>query len=201
MVGSGAEYLYGLLVQFLGRDRLYAIEDPSYEKILSVYQSNGAKCELLKLGNDGILSSELRRSQASVLHITPYRSFPSGVTAGASKRNEYIRWAQSRDGIIIEDDFESEFTISTKHADTVFSLEPERSVIYINTFSKTIAPSVRIGYMVLPECMVSEFMEKLSFYSCTVPVFEQYVLAELIANGDFERNINRVRRRRRQALK
>ena len=201
VIGSGAEYLYGLIVQFLGRDRLYAIEDPSYEKILSVYRANGAECELLKLGNDGILSSELQRSRASVLHITPYRSFPSGVTASASKRNEYIRWAQSRGGVIIEDDFDSEFTVSTKHEDTVFSLEPNESVIYVNTFSKTIAPSMRIGYMVLPESMTEEFIEKLSFYSCTVPVFEQYMLAQLISNGDFERHINRVRRKRRQGIK
>lgn len=199
-IGSGAEYLYGLIVQALGRGRIYAIEKPSYDKIHSVYMANEVACEFLKLGKDGILSSELKKSHASVLHITPFRSFPSGVTATASKRNEYIQWAKNRNGIIIEDDFDSEFSVSTKHEDTVFSLEPKKSVIYINTFSKTIAPSMRIGYMAVPNKLISLFRKKIGFYSCTVPIFEQYVIAEFINNGDFERHINKVRRQRRRVL-
>ena len=201
VIGSGAEYLYGLIVQFLGRDKIYALENPSYEKIHSVYRANGAQCDLLKLSKDGILTSQLAKTRASVLHITPFRSFPSGITASASKRNEYIKWATDRNGVIIEDDFNSEFTVSTKNEDTVFSLEPNRSVIYMNTFTKTIAPSMRIGYMVLPKELVKPFFDKMGFYSCTVPVFEQYVLAEFIAGGDFERHINRTRRKLRQILK
>ncbi len=201
IIGSGAEYLYGLIVQFLGREKIYAIENPSYEKILSVYKSNGAECDLLKLGKDGILTSQLNKTQATILHVTPFRSFPSGVTASASKRNEYIKWAADRNGVIIEDDFNSEFTVSTKNEDTVFSLEPLRSVIYVNTFTKTVAPSMRIGYMVLPKELVASFFDKMGFYSCTVPIFEQYLLAEFINNGNFERYINRTRRKLRQALK
>lgn len=197
-IGSGAEYLYGLIVQYFGRNRVYGVEDPSYEKIMSVYTANGASCDLLKLGNDGIVSEELARTKATVLHITPYRSYPSGISAGASKRREYIEWARARGGVIIEDDFESEFTVSKKHEDTVFSLEPDGSVIYINTFSKTVAPSMRMGYMVLPHTLVDSFNSKVGFYSCTVPVFEQYVLAQFIENGDFERHISRVRRARRR---
>lgn len=199
VIGSGAEYLYGLIVQLLGRDKLYALESPSYEKIHSVYAANGAECDFLKLGKNGILSSELNRTHATVLHVTPFRSFPSGVTANASKRNEYILWAADRRGYIIEDDFNSEFTVSTKNEDTVFSLDSNNRVIYVNTFTKTIAPSMRIGYMVLPAELIEPFNEKVGFYSCTVPVFEQYVLAEFINNGDFERHINRVRRKLRQA--
>jgi len=201
VIGSGAEYLYGLIVQFLGREKIYALENPSYEKIHSVYRANGAKCEMLKLGKDGILTSQLAKTKASVLHITPFRSFPSGITASASKRNEYINWAKDRKAVIVEDDFNSEFTVSTKNEDTVFSLEPNRSVIYVNSFTKTIAPSMRIGYMVLPEELVDAFFDKMGFYSCTVPVFEQYVLAEFISSGDFERHINRTRRKLRQLLK
>lgn len=201
VIGSGAEYLYSLIVQLLGRDKIFALENPSYDKIYSVYEANGVKCEFLKLGTDGILTSELNKTKASVLHITPFKSFPSCVTASASKRGEYIQWAKERNGIIIEDDFDSEFSISTKHEDTVFSLEPAKSVIYINTFTKTIAPSMRIGYMVLPNELVDTFINRIGFYSCTVPIFEQFVLAEFINNGDFERHINRVRRKRRQLNK
>lgn len=200
IIGSGTEYLYGMIVQFLGRDKIYGIEDPSYEKILAVYKANGVNCDLLKLGRDGILTSELERTNADVLHVTPFRSFPSCVTASASKRAKYIKWACVHNGVIIEDDFESEFTVLKKSEDTLFSLNSER-VIYMNTFSKTIAPSMRVGYMVLPKRYVEDFFDKLGFLSCTVPVFEQYVLAELINNGDFERHINKVRRIRRRKLK
>ena len=198
VIGSGAEYLYGLIVQLLGRERVFALENPSYEKIRRVYLANGVTCDMLRLGGDGIRTSELARTGASVLHVTPFHSFPSGITASAGKRSEYIRWAHSRGGYIVEDDFDSEFTLSSKAEDTLFSLEPKRSVLYLNTFSKTIAPSMRLGYMVLPESLTDAFEQSVGFYSCTVPVFEQYVLAELLSNGDFERHINRVRRRRRK---
>ena len=198
VIGSGAEYLYGLIVQLLGRERVFALENPSYEKIRRVYLANGVTCDMLRLGSDGIRTSELARTDASVLHVTPFHSFPSGITASAGKRGEYIRWAHSRGGYIVEDDFDSEFTLSSKAEDTLFSLESKRSVLYLNTFSKTIAPSMRLGYMVLPESLTDAFEQSVGFYSCTVPVFEQYVLAELLSNGDFERHINRVRRRRRK---
>ena len=198
VIGAGAEYLYSLIVQLLDMERV-ALERPSYGKIEQVYSANGVQCELLELGGDGIKTAQLERSQAEVLHITPFNSFPSGITASASKRMEYLRWARRRGGYIIEDNYDSELTVSKKNEDTVYSLCEDGRVIYLNTFSKTIAPSMRIGYMVLPESLLASFREKLDFYSCTVPVFEQYVLAELISNGDFERHINRVRRARRKA--
>lgn len=198
IIGSGAEYLYSLLAQLLGKNRRFALESPSYEKIRKVYEANGVSCDMLKLGHDGIKSSELEKTTATVLHVTPFHSFPSGITASASKRNEYLHWAKKRGGYIIEDNYDSELTISKKNEDTLFSICEDGSVIYLNTFSKTIAPSMRVGYMVLPKQMLELFEEKLGFYSCTVPVFEQYVLAELINNGDFERHINRVRRARRK---
>ena len=198
LIGSGAEYLYGLNVQVLGRHRTYALENPSYHKIRRVYEAGGAPVEFLNMGNDGILTKELEKSRASVLHVTPFNSYPSGITASASKRVEYIRWAKDRHGYIIEDDFDSEFTLLSKPEDTLFSLSPEEGVIYMNSFSKTIAPSMRVGYLVLPENLMELYEEKVGFYSCTVPVFDQLVLAEFIGSGQFERHINRVRRRRRK---
>ena len=196
IIGSGAEYLYGMVVQILGRDLTYGIEKPSYEKIEQVYQASDVRCTLLALGRDGILSSELASTTADVLHITPYRSYPSGITANAAKRREYIQWVSQGSGrYIVEDDFESEFTPSAKPQETVFSLSDKGNVIYINTFSKTIAPSTRIGYMVLSKKLLSKYEKRAGFYSCAVPTFDQYVLAEFINSGDFERHINRVRRR------
>lgn len=200
IVGSGAEYLYGLIVQLLGREKIIAVENPSYEKIRAVYEANGITVEPLAMGKEGIISAQLQSCKASVLHVTPFNSYPTGITATASKRREYIRWAQARKGYIIEDDFASEFSVSSKAEDTVFNMEEKGCVIYVNTFSKTIAPSMRVGYMVLPEKLQQVFQERLGFYSCTVPLFEQYVLAELLNNGDFERHINRVRRKLRQEI-
>ena len=197
VIGSGAEYLYTLVVEMLGADRIYALEDPSYSKIRRVYEAGGAACELLPMDAEGIAVQALENSKASVLHVTPFHSYPSGITASASRRREYVRWAMQRNGYVVEDDFDSEFSSLTKPEDTLFSLEPERTVLYLNTFSKTIAPSMRLGYMVLPPALLPVFEAAVGFYSCTVPVFEQYLVAELLNNGDFERHINRVRRYRR----
>ncbi len=198
LIGAGAEYLYTMAVRILGREKRYAIEEPSYNKIRLVYEAEGVSVEALELGPDGILSRSLRECRADILHVTPFTSYPSGITATASKRKEYIRWALERDAFVIEDDYNSEFSISTKAEDTLFLLEPERHVIYMNTFSRTISPSVRIGYMVLPGKRYQAMLEKNAFYACTVPVFEQLVLARFIEDGDFERHINRVRRKRRK---
>ncbi|MGM9624377.1 MAG: PLP-dependent aminotransferase family protein [Eubacteriales bacterium] len=203
IIGSGAEYLYSLIVQLFraqnsDRTPVFGLESPSYEKIRRVYEANGAVCDMLKLGPDGIGSDALNRTDAAVLHVTPFRSYPSGITADASKRREYLSWADRRGGYLIEDNYDSELTVSTKNEDTLYALSQKENVLYLNTFSHTIAPSMRVGYLVLPKPLLPVFEEKLGFYSCTVPVFEQYVLAELLESGDFERHINRVRRARRR---
>jgi len=197
IIGSGAEYLYSLVVQLLGRENSFALEDPSYEKIRRVYQANGADCVLLKMAPDGIDSRELAACTAKALHVTPFNSFPSGISASASKRREYADWARKNEAYIIEDDYDSEFASPTKQVETIFSLAPEW-VIYLNTFSKTLAPAMRMGFMVLPERLMQEFSKRLDFYSCTVPVYEQYVLAEFIGSGHLERYINRRRRKQRR---
>ena len=194
IIGSGSEYLYEHIIMMLGRSHTYGIESPSYKKIEEIYHASEVSYELLPLSHDGIDSAALSNTTASVIHTTPYRSFPTGVSATASKLHEYVRWANQKNRYIIEDDFESEFSVSTKPTDTLFALSNNDNVIYLNTFSKTISPSLRIGYMVLPKHLVKTYEEKLGFYSCTVPTFMQYVLTELIDNGDFERHINRVRR-------
>ena len=196
VIGSGAEYLYGLVVQLLGRERSFALEDPSYERIRLVYEANGACCEMLPLGEDGIRSEALADCCAGALHVTPFHSYPSGVTATAAKRHEYAAWARDRDSVIIEDDYDSEFASLSRQIETIYSLAPER-VIYLNTFSKILAPAMRTGFMVLPEILEERYRQRLDFYSCTVPIYDQYVLAEFIRQGHMERYINRRRRKLR----
>ena len=194
VIGSGAEYLYGLIVQLLGRERVYGLEDPGYEKVRQVYAANGAVCELLPMSDDGIDADALSRAQASVLHITPFHSFPTGITTSAAKRSEYLAWAAARGAVLVEDDFDSEFSENKKPLQTLYSMDRRGCVIYVNTFSHSLAPSMRMGYMVLPESLMAQYREKLGFYSCSVPLFDQYVLARFISRGYFERHLNRLRR-------
>jgi GntR family transcriptional regulator/MocR family aminotransferase len=197
IVGSGSEQLYDTAVRILGRDKIYAIEDSSYSQIETVYSGMGVALEKLKMGKSGIESAALRASTANVLHVTPFHSYPSGVTASLKKRHEYISWAREGNRYIIEDDFDSEFFMPGHPVDPLYSIDEKEHVIYINTFSKSLSPSMRMGYMILPRALLDVYREKLGAYSCTVPVFEQYVLAEFISSGNFERHLNRVRRRMR----
>jgi GntR family transcriptional regulator/MocR family aminotransferase len=193
VIGAGAEYLYGLVVQLLGREQSFALEEPCYEKIRLVYASFGAQTVPLPMGDDGIRAEALAACAAGALHVTPFHSYPSGVTASAAKRRAYAAWARERDAVLIEDDYEAEFAAPGRRIETVFSLAPER-VIYLSTFTKLLAPGVRTGFMVLPEELLTEYRRRLDFSSCTVPVFEQLVLASFLDEGHLERYISRRRR-------
>ena len=195
IIGSGSEQLYEIAVKLLGRDKIYGIEDPSYEQITTVYLGTGAKICPLKFTENGIDSKELAEKQFDVLHVTPFHSYPSGITTPISKRYEYLKWAQTNDKYIIEDDFDSEFFIPGNPIEPLYSLDRNHSVIYINTFSKSLSPSMRMGYMILPEALIPAYNENLGKLSCSVPVLDQYVLAEFISSGSFERHLNRMRRK------
>ena len=198
IIGAGAEYLYGLVVELLGRDRIFGLEDPSYQKIRQIYAAKGVSCRMLQLDSEGIRSDILHSTDATVLHITPYRSFPTGVTASATRRREYLRWVGSEDRYLVEDDYESEFSLLRKPEEPLLSAAEGSNVLYMNTFSRTVSPALRVGYLVLPVPLMERFQERLGFYSCSVPAFEQYVLAELLDSGELEKHINRVRRNERK---
>ncbi|MBE6619361.1 MAG: PLP-dependent aminotransferase family protein [Ruminococcaceae bacterium] len=198
IIGSGAEQLYDTVVRLFGRDKIYAIEDPSYAQIETVYEGMGVTVEKLKMGSDGIESDALISSRANVLHVTPFHSYPSGVTASAKKRHEYLAFANKNGGYIVEDDFDSEFFVPGNPIESLYSLDSGNRVLYMNTFSKSLSPSMRMGYMVLPRDLLGKYDEKMSMYSCTVPVIDQYVLAEFIKSGNFERHLNRMRRKMKE---
>ena len=196
IVGSGAEQLYEIVVKLMGRDKIFGIEDPSYSKIEAVYDSCGAGIEKLKMGDDGIETTSLKKGKMDILHVTPFRSYPTDVTTSIYKKYEYLRWADD-DKYIVEDDFNSEFFKPGQPVETLYSLDTKGRIIYINTFSKSLSPSMRMGYMILPDRLIEVYNEKLGKFSCSVPVLDQYVLAEYISSGNFERHLNRARRRGR----
>lgn len=201
VVSAGAESLYNAVVQIFGRDMIFAVEDPSYEKIRQVYRANGVCCEYLPLDGDGIRPQALADTEADILHVTPFGSFPSGITASPSRRREYIKWVCGGDRWIVEDDYDSEFSVHAKPAETLFSQVPNGRAVYINTFSKSLSSAMRIGYMVLPQQLVDRYRSVLGYASCPVPVFDQYILADFIDSGELERHINRTRRKYRRELK
>lgn len=195
VIGSGAEQLYQDVVKLLGRNKVYAVEDPCYDPIREAYVGMGATVRPLQMGTDGIRSTLLQQSDFDVLHVTPFHSYPTGVTAPLVKRYEYLRWAGQSGNYIVEDDFDSEFFMPGHPIESLYALDHAHRVIYINTFSKSISPAMRIGYMILPPQLLEQYDQVLGHCSCSVPVMDQYILAEFIASGSFERHLNRMRRK------
>ena len=194
IIGSGAEQLYEIAARLLGRDKKIGVEDPCYKQIISVYMGMGKETVPLKMGESGILSSELSEKEFDLLHVTPFHSYPSGVTADIQKRLEYLRISAERGIYIIEDDFDSEFFMPGHPIETLYSLSVG-NVIYINTFSKSLSPSMRMGYMILPDLLLERYKSVFGGLSCSVPVIDQYVIAEFIESGYFERHLNKMRRK------
>ena len=193
LIGAGTDFLYNLLVQLLGRDKHYGVEEPGYGKIQKIYEAAGACCNLLPLDKQGVDPEELGDTQ--VLHISPSHHFPSGIVTSHSRRQQLLSWAaENDDRWIIEDDYDSEFRFHSHPMPAMYTLGGGEKVIYLNTFSKTLAPSIRISYMVLPVKLMEVYRKRLGFYSCTVPSFEQYTLERFISRGYFEKHINRMRK-------
>lgn len=193
LIGAGTDFLYNLLVQLLGRDKRYGVEEPGYSKIQKIYEAAGAACNLLNLDKEGVDPEDLGDTQ--VLHISPSHHFPSGIVMSNARRRTLLDWAAAdSDRYIIEDDYDSEFRFNAHPMPALHTLDGGGKVIYLNTFSKTLAPSIRISYMVLPGRLMKEFRKTLGFYSCTVPSFEQYTLERFISRGHFEKHINRMRK-------
>lgn len=186
-------------MQLLGRDKIYGIETPGYDKIRAVYEANGAQCELLPLW-------ARRHSPRRIAKITCRRAACHTISQFSDRRygarvspvGVPCVGQAARGAVLIEDDFDSEFAARGLPLETLYSMDGGQNVIYLNTFSKSLSPSMRIGYMVLPERLREFYEERLGFYSCTVPAFDQYLLAEYISRGYFERHLNRLRKRLRE---
>ena len=196
VIGAGAEYLYGIVVQLLGRENIFAVENPGYGNIYSSYILNGARVACIDVTEAGIDCGEVERSGAKIVHFSPSHQFPTGAVTPVSERLRLIKWAKEVDGYIIEDDYDSEFRLVGKPLQCAYNLCPDR-VIYMNTFSKSLAPSMRMGYMVLPPKLYDRFIGVFSQTACAVPLFEQKALAKMLDGGYFERHLARLKNRYR----
>lgn len=194
IIGAGTEYLYGLLIQLLGKNLIYGVENPGYHKIGKICKSMGVTYRHVDLDENGVSIHELEEKKIDIIHTSPSHHFPTGIVMPVSRRYELLGWAaKKKQHYIIEDDYDSELRLSGKPFPTLQSIDVSGKVIYMNTFTKTLASTVRISYMVLPEDLAKRFYSELAFYSCTVSNFEQYTLAQFMENGSFEKHINRLR--------
>lgn len=204
LVGAGSEYLMHLVIQLLGRDRVYGLENPGYRKLYQIFDANGAAVRPLPLDKSGLRADALEQSDASVVYLTPSHHFPLGTVMPAARRLEILRWASAApDRYIIEDDYDSEFRYASRPIPALGELDRAGRVVYVNTFAKSLAPGLRIGYLVLPDALMARYHARFSLYSSTVPSFEQHTLAAFLRTGAFERHISRSRKvyqARRDAL-
>ena len=194
VVGAGSEYLTGILFQLLGREGGYAVENPGYRKFGRILSRQGALICPIPLDEQGLRVDALTWSGARVVHVTPSHHFPLGTVMPVTRRRELLAWASAGEGrYIIEDDYDSEFRFSGRPIPALQSLDAGERVVYLNTFAKSLAPSLRIGYMVLPPHLAERYRREFLLYSSTVPSFEQYTLARFLEDGHFERHIARMR--------
>nr|WP_297170936.1 PLP-dependent aminotransferase family protein [uncultured Agathobaculum sp.] len=204
LIGAGSEYLMHLVIQLLGRERVYALENPGYRKLYQIFSVSGAAVRPLPLDKSGLRADALYASDASAVYLTPSHHFPLGTVMPAARRLEILRWASAApDRYIIEDDYDSEFRYASRPIPALGELDRAGRVVYVNTFAKSLAPGLRIGYLVLPDALMASYRERFSLYSSTVPSFEQHTLAAFLRTGGFERHISRSRKvyqARRDAL-
>lgn len=193
IIGAGTETLFSILIQLLGYDLIYGTEDPGYEKIALTLNANNVKTVKIPMDIYGIMISELQDRKVNIIHTTPSHHFPTGITMPIRRRYELLNWANKSSGYIIEDDYDSEFRLSGRPIPSLMSIDNNERVIYMNTFTKSLASTIRISYMILPDHLMSLYNERLSFYSCPVSNFEQLTLAKFMSDDHYEKHINRMR--------
>ncbi|WP_027400323.1 MocR-like pyridoxine biosynthesis transcription factor PdxR [Anaerovorax odorimutans] len=194
IISSGTEFLIQILIQLFDKDNIFGIENPGYEKLNLLFRSNHANFKEINIDKEGMMTEEIRKSNANILCITPSHQFPSGEIMSINRRIQILNWAnEAGNRYIIEDDYDSEFKYSGKPIPSLQGLDLQEKVIYMSAFSKSLSPSIRVSYMVLPKHLLKRFKEYLSFIICPVPIVDQKVLSTFIQEGYFERHLNKMR--------
>ena len=200
VIGAGAQLLDTMLVQLLGTDKVYAVEDPGYLRLTRIYQAMGCEVRHIALDGEGVDLGALQNAGTDVLHLMPSHQYPTGLVTSIARRYALLSWAAEQLGrYLIEDDFDCEFRLAGKPIPALASIDAAQSVIYTNTFSKSLSSALRLAYMVLPDELMERFRRELGFYASSVSSVDQVALARLLESGDYERHVNRVRVRAREA--
>jgi GntR family transcriptional regulator/MocR family aminotransferase len=194
LIGAGSEYLLMLLSQILGNGRKIAMENPTYKQAYRVLKGEGYPVIPVDMDRYGMDVQRLSRSSADVAYVMPSHQYPTGIVMPVKRRQELLAWAYSGQGrYLIEDDYDSEFRYKGKPIPALQGMDRGGRVIYMGTFSKSIAPAIRVGFMVLPEHLVKVYREKAGFYASTVSRIDQNILYQFITQGHYERHLNRMR--------
>ncbi len=198
IIGAGNDYLLMLLEKILGREIPIAMENPTYKRAYRIFESFGYPTKTVDVDENGMVVSQLRRTGVDLAYVMPSHQYPTGAVMPIGRRNELLKWANEKDNrFLIEDDYDSEFRYKGKPIPSLQSSDKNGKVIYLGTFSKAIAPAIRVGYMVLPPVLLERYRKKCSFYSTTVSRIDQKILEEFIKGGYFERHLNKMRKRYR----
>ncbi len=194
VLGSGTEFLLQILILLFGQESVFGIENPGYERLGQQFGSNHVQYRPIDIDGGGMVPQKIEESGAGILCLTPAHQFPSGEIMPISRRVQILNWANAQSGrYVIEDDYDGEFKYSGKPVPALQGLDQGGKVIYMGAFSKSLSPAVRVSYMVLPEALLNEYRRSLSYMICPVPGIEQKMMARFIAEGYFERHLNRMR--------
>lgn len=163
-------------------------------RLSRIYEANNVELSHIPLDENGIDMASVVESSADVLHLMPSHQFPTGIVTSIGRRYELLGWASAKDNrYLVEDDYDCEFRLTGRPIPSLQSIDATGKVIYANTFTKSLGPAFRIGYLVLPPELADRFRRELGFYSCTVSAIDQLALARFIESGDYERHVNRLR--------
>ncbi|KMK76226.1 PLP-dependent aminotransferase family protein [Alkalihalobacillus pseudalcaliphilus] len=201
VVGAGVEVLLQQLVLLLGSDKIYGIEDPGYHMMLKIIQHYPNEAIPISVDAEGVQVEQLQDLNVDIVYTTPSHHFPYGSVLSINRRHKLLTWAEENtERYIIEDDYDSEFRYSGKTIPSLHSMDRTEKVIYLGTFSKSLMPSIRISYMVLPNNLLDIFKQKFAHYHSTVSRIDQVILASFMKSGDFEKHLNRMRKIYRKKL-
>ncbi|WP_214803907.1 PLP-dependent aminotransferase family protein [Exiguobacterium sp. s194] len=200
VVGSGTEQLLPQLLELLPDTTTFGIEDPGYPLTRQLFAHQRRTFIPIPVDESGVRVDLVEQASIDALYVTPAHQFPTGTILSVSRRQRLLNWASERQTYVIEDDYDSEFRYSGKPIPSLQSMDQNERVVYLSTFSKSLMPSLRIGYMVLPPPLLNRYRERYRHFTCSVPRFEQHTLAEFMATGDFEKHLNRMRKTYRRKL-
>ncbi|WP_332632403.1 PLP-dependent aminotransferase family protein [Halalkalibacter flavus] len=193
VIGAGTQYLIGLLTMVIGRDSIYSMEDPGFHRTRVAFKDQGVTLKAIPLDEEGINLEQLKNSKANVTYVTPSHQFPNGIVMPIARRLDLLKWAAESNGFIIEDDYDGEFRYKGKPIPSLQGLDPNGRVIYLGTFSKSLIPSLRISFMVLPKEILASYQSHFTIYKQTVSRLHQYTLYEFMKNGHWDRHLNKMR--------
>jgi len=195
VVGSGTEQLLPMILRLFNDDTYFALENPGYPAVHRMFSQHKRKVYPITVDEEGIFIHELEKTSADVVYITPSHQFPTGAVLSATRRAQALNWAtQSTSRYIIEDDYDSEFRYTGKPIPALHALDRNDKVIYMSTFTKSLMPSLRVAYFVLPPKLLATYNDVFNYYSSTVPRFDKHIVANFMRDGHFAKHLNRMRK-------